>query len=67
MDRISAISKTKDENTKTKDLLIKYARDPNRAALFNYASAAHNNHLFFETLVTLLPPLSLHPSSSSPN
>ncbi|KAL8916549.1 MAG: hypothetical protein Q9172_006250 [Xanthocarpia lactea] len=42
--------KTKDENTKTKDLLIKYARDPNHAALFNYASAAHNNHLFFESL-----------------
>ncbi|KAL9581379.1 MAG: hypothetical protein Q9212_003932 [Teloschistes hypoglaucus] len=38
---------TTDENTRTKDLLIKYARDPNHAALFNYASAAHNNHFFF--------------------
>jgi len=27
-----------------------YARDPNRAALFNYASQAHNNHFFFEAL-----------------
>lgn len=49
------VTETKDENTKTKDLLIKYARDPNHAALFNYASAAHNNHFFFETLVHLPP------------
>ncbi|KAL9605169.1 MAG: hypothetical protein Q9219_000103 [cf. Caloplaca sp. 3 TL-2023] len=42
--------KTKEENTSTKDLLLKYARDPNHAALFNYASAAHNNHFFFSTL-----------------
>ncbi|KAL8703059.1 MAG: hypothetical protein Q9201_003759 [Fulgogasparrea decipioides] len=40
----------KDENTATKELLLKYARDPNHAALFNYASAAHNNHFFFDSL-----------------
>ncbi|CAL8576891.1 hypothetical protein XPA_002756 [Xanthoria parietina] len=61
-------SQTKDENTKTKDLLIKYARDPNHAALFNYASAAHNNHFFFETLTpdpTPIPPTLLSHINSS--
>ncbi|KAL8730037.1 MAG: hypothetical protein Q9166_004361 [cf. Caloplaca sp. 2 TL-2023] len=61
-------SETKDENTKTKDLLIKYARNPNHAALFNYASAAHNNHFFFETVTpdpTPIPnPLLTHINSS---
>ncbi|KAI4223426.1 MAG: hypothetical protein L6R40_008503 [Gallowayella cf. fulva] len=58
-------TETKDENTKTKDLLIKYARDPNHAALFNYASAAHNNHFFFETLVP--PPSHLSPPTNTLN
>ncbi|KAL8908766.1 MAG: hypothetical protein Q9207_000623 [Kuettlingeria erythrocarpa] len=41
---------SREENTPTKDLLLRYARDPNHAALFNYASAAHNNHFFFSTM-----------------
>ncbi|KAL8922938.1 MAG: hypothetical protein Q9208_004900 [Pyrenodesmia sp. 3 TL-2023] len=48
-------SNSKEENTPTKDLVLKYARDPNHAALFNYASAAHNNHFFFSTMVPSLP------------
>jgi Fe-Mn family superoxide dismutase len=34
----------------TKRLLVKYAREPSRAMLFNYASMAHNNHFFFRSL-----------------
>ncbi|RKF59780.1 putative 37S ribosomal protein S26A, mitochondrial [Erysiphe neolycopersici] len=33
-----------------KDIAINYARDPAFAAIFNYASFAHNNHFFFESL-----------------
>ena len=33
-----------------KDIALIYARDPNSAPLFNYASMAHNNHFFFEAL-----------------
>ena len=33
-----------------KDILIKYARDPNSAPIFNYASMAHNNAFFFNGL-----------------
>ncbi|KAL9037417.1 MAG: hypothetical protein Q9180_003727, partial [Flavoplaca navasiana] len=65
--QIESIDST-DENTKAKDLLIKYARDPNHAALFNYASAAHNNHFFFETLTpdpTPIPNPLLSPIDSS--
>ncbi|KAL8787829.1 MAG: hypothetical protein Q9213_002016 [Squamulea squamosa] len=69
VDKLNQLTvQTKDENTKTKDLLIKYARDPNHAALFNYASAAHNNHFFFESLTpepTSIPkPLLSHINSS---
>ncbi|KAI4093220.1 MAG: hypothetical protein LQ344_003047 [Seirophora lacunosa] len=51
LNRLTA--QTKEENTPTRNLVIQYARDPNNAALFNYASAAHNNHFFFSTLVSL--------------
>ncbi|KAL8843519.1 MAG: hypothetical protein Q9170_000023 [Blastenia crenularia] len=58
------IIETREENTPTKDLLLKYARDPGHAALFNYASAAHNNHFFFSTLIdssfSSLPTLRSH-------
>ncbi|KAL8986270.1 MAG: hypothetical protein Q9205_000254 [Flavoplaca limonia] len=69
VDKLNQLTaQTRDENTKAKDLLIKYARDPNHAALFNYASAAHNNHFFFETLTpdpTPIPnPLLSHIDSS---
>ena len=43
----NTLSGTTDENALTKSLLIKHARDANQAALFNHASMAHNNHLFF--------------------
>ncbi|KAH7417265.1 Manganese/iron superoxide dismutase [Cadophora sp. MPI-SDFR-AT-0126] len=38
------------ESKPPKDILIKYARDPNSAPIFNYASMAFNNHFFFEAL-----------------
>ncbi|KAH8602849.1 Fe superoxide dismutase [Bisporella sp. PMI_857] len=39
-----------DASRETKTIAIKYARDPAHAATFNYASMAHNNHFFFQTL-----------------
>lgn len=41
---------TPEENKTTKELLIQYARDPSNAALFNYASMAHNTHFHFTSL-----------------
>ena len=38
-------------NASTKTLLVENARNPSAAALFNYASMAHNNHFFFNCLV----------------
>ncbi|KAI9750086.1 MAG: hypothetical protein M1835_001443 [Candelina submexicana] len=37
-------------NASTKTLLLENARNPGAAALFNYASMAHNNHFFFNCL-----------------
>lgn len=37
-----------DKDTKTVSLLT--AREPSQAPIFNYASMAHNNHFFFESL-----------------
>ncbi|KAI1926592.1 hypothetical protein LOZ65_002522 [Ophidiomyces ophidiicola] len=39
-----------DADVATGSLLTKYARDASNASLFNYASMAHNNHLFFNYL-----------------
>lgn len=39
-----------DSALETKDLLIKYARQPDFAPVFNYASMAHNNDFFFKSL-----------------
>ena len=41
---------TKHENLTTRELLILFARQPDKAAFFNYASMAHNNHFFFAHL-----------------
>jgi superoxide dismutase, Fe-Mn family len=38
------------EHKTPKDILLKYARDPNSAPIFNYASMAHNNQFFFSCL-----------------
>ncbi|KAI9714512.1 MAG: hypothetical protein M1820_000473 [Bogoriella megaspora] len=43
---------TPEESKTTQQLLIAHARDPLQAALFNYASMAHNNHHFFEAITT---------------
>lgn len=40
------------ERDSLKDLVLKTAREPRHASLFNYASAAHNNHFFFEGLAS---------------
>lgn len=34
--------------------MIKYSRRPEMASVFNYASMAHNNHFFFNCLVSTL-------------
>jgi Fe-Mn family superoxide dismutase len=39
-----------DENADDKALLLKYARDPQSASVFNHASMAFNNHFFFQAL-----------------
>ena len=52
-----SIAGTPDEGSMLKSLVIKHARDANKAALFNYASMAYNNHFMFATLVRLLSPL----------
>lgn len=41
-----------DENLSTKSILMKYAREPDQAATFNYASMAHNNQFFFDSLAS---------------
>ncbi|KAI9879818.1 MAG: hypothetical protein M1830_007000 [Pleopsidium flavum] len=43
----------------TQNLLLKYARQADKAAFFNYASMAHNNHFFFKYISpspTIIPP-----------
>ncbi|KAI9732062.1 MAG: hypothetical protein M1818_007657 [Claussenomyces sp. TS43310] len=41
-----------DYSSSTKTLLLKYARQPSMASVFNHASMAHNNHFFFQGLAT---------------
>ncbi|MCJ1243851.1 hypothetical protein MMC30_001048 [Trapelia coarctata] len=53
-------ARTPDEPSQVKNLLLKHARDPSKAALFNHASMAHNNHFFFSSLAN-------SPSSSEPS
>ncbi|KAI8954277.1 Manganese/iron superoxide dismutase [Xylaria longipes] len=47
------IAGTDFEHQKPLTILKSTARDPAQAALFNYASMAHNNHFFFSQLVNL--------------
>ena len=47
-----ALAGTPDEGDTAKSLLIKHARQPEKAALFNYASMAHNNHFFFSGIAS---------------
>ena len=51
-DRLTPLPGTPEESKDAKTLLLQHARDPLQAALFNYASMAHNNHFFFEALAT---------------
>lgn len=37
-------------NMKVKDISLRFARDPQSASLFNYASMSFNNHFFFKNL-----------------
>lgn len=43
---------TVDADSKPGELLVKYSRRPEMASVFNYASMAHNNHFFFNCLVS---------------
>ncbi|KAL1841283.1 hypothetical protein VTJ49DRAFT_7228 [Mycothermus thermophilus] len=46
----SSPSETAWEHRSIKDIVLSTAREPSLAALFNYASMAHNNHFFFQHL-----------------
>jgi Fe-Mn family superoxide dismutase len=43
---------TPDADSKPGELLVKYSKRPEMASVFNYASMAHNNHFFFNCLVS---------------
>lgn len=43
---------TADADAKPGELLVKYSKRPEMASVFNYASMAHNNHFFFNCLVS---------------
>lgn len=47
-----------DEHSDAKHLVLKYARDPQYASIFNHASMAWNNHFFYQALST--SPTQLH-------
>lgn len=44
------VAGTPDAASPPRHLLLKHSRSPSTAAIFNYASMADNNHLFFSTL-----------------
>lgn len=48
---------TPEESLTMKTLLIKTARSPNEASIFNHASAAHNNKFFFDCLSSTDEPI----------
>ncbi|KAK1830058.1 Manganese/iron superoxide dismutase [Podospora conica] len=50
LDTLTAGTELESEDLKT--VLLKTARDPEFAHIFNYASAAHNNHFFFKHIAT---------------
>ncbi|KUI62866.1 37S ribosomal protein S26, mitochondrial [Cytospora mali] len=51
LDKLNSLTEgTVYEGKSTLELAIQSAREPQLAALFNYASMAHNNHFFFEGL-----------------
>ncbi|PHH70658.1 hypothetical protein CDD82_6997 [Ophiocordyceps australis] len=45
------------ENRDTKSTLLLTAREPKQAAIFNYASMAHNHHFFFSTITPTGTPM----------
>ncbi|PWY91243.1 manganese and iron superoxide dismutase [Aspergillus heteromorphus CBS 117.55] len=54
---------TVDADAKPGELLVKYSRRAEMASVFNYASMAHNNHFFFNCLVSWHPLAGLAPQS----
>lgn len=50
---------TVDADARPGELLVKYSRRPEMASIFNYASMAHNNHYFFNCLVSITLRVSL--------
>ncbi|KHJ31750.1 putative fe superoxide dismutase [Erysiphe necator] len=51
LENLQRLLKVSDCSSKNpKDIAIQYARDPTNASIFNYASFAHNNHFFFESI-----------------
>ncbi|KAK1145383.1 hypothetical protein N8T08_004258 [Aspergillus melleus] len=53
VDKLNLLTQdTPDADAKPGELLVKYSRRPEMASVFNYASMAHNNHFFFNCLVS---------------
>ncbi|KAE8354481.1 Manganese/iron superoxide dismutase [Aspergillus coremiiformis] len=51
IDKLNLLTQdTVDANVTPGELLVKYSRRPEMASVFNYASMAHNNHVFFNCL-----------------
>ncbi|KAM3512284.1 hypothetical protein MY11210_004068 [Beauveria gryllotalpidicola] len=48
LNALTAGTELEDKDTKTIALMT--AREPNQAPIFNYASMAHNNHFFFQSI-----------------
>ncbi|SMQ52125.1 unnamed protein product [Zymoseptoria tritici ST99CH_3D7] len=49
------------ENDDARTLVLKFARDPENASVFNHASMMHNNHFFFRNLSSAPLPLAKAP------
>ncbi|KAL7927614.1 Manganese/iron superoxide dismutase [Trichoderma austrokoningii] len=58
LDKLNAmVAGTDLEDRDMKTILLMTAREPNQAAIFNYASMAHNNHFFFQGLAPAGTPM----------
>lgn len=54
---LTCIAGTDLEDRDMKTILLMTAREPNQAAIFNYASMAHNNHFFFQGIAPAGTPM----------
>ncbi|KAK1250306.1 hypothetical protein MKX08_010309 [Trichoderma sp. CBMAI-0020] len=58
LDKLNAmVAGTDLEDRDMKTILLMTSREPNQAAIFNYASMAHNNHFFFQGIAPAGTPM----------